>query len=136
MNFLAHLYLSEPTDDAWLGSLLGDFVKGPLDGRYGEDITRAIVKPTDAIFRIGFYAALCERQKTWRHPRDKTGPVRFARSMWVLSQQYPRVPGRRIVDVKVSFGRLLGGTASQLSIRKVCEQSALTGHIDGPRSTG
>jgi len=43
MNFLAHLYLSEPTDDAWLGSLLGDFVKGPLDGRYGEDITRAIV---------------------------------------------------------------------------------------------
>ena len=42
MNYLAHLYLSEPNDDAWLGSLLGDFVKGPLDGRYGEDITRAI----------------------------------------------------------------------------------------------
>jgi acyl carrier protein phosphodiesterase len=36
------LYLSEPTEAAWLGSLLGDFVKGPLDGRYGEDITRAI----------------------------------------------------------------------------------------------
>ncbi|MBI3529978.1 MAG: DUF479 domain-containing protein [Betaproteobacteria bacterium] len=42
MNYLAHLYLSEPTEEAWLGSLLGDFVKGPLDGRYGEDITRAI----------------------------------------------------------------------------------------------
>jgi acyl carrier protein phosphodiesterase len=42
MNYLAHLYLSEPTEAAWLGSLLGDFVKGPLDGRYGEDITRAI----------------------------------------------------------------------------------------------
>ena len=42
MNYLAHLYLSEPNEDAWLGSLLGDFVKGPLDGRYGEDITRAI----------------------------------------------------------------------------------------------
>jgi len=42
MNYLAHLYLSEPTEDAWLGSLLGDFVKGPLDERYGEDITRAI----------------------------------------------------------------------------------------------
>jgi acyl carrier protein phosphodiesterase len=42
MNYLAHLYLSEPTDDAWLGSLLGDFVKGPLDERYGEAITRAI----------------------------------------------------------------------------------------------
>ena len=42
MNYLAHLYLSEPNEDAWLGSLLGDFVKGPLDGRYGERITRAI----------------------------------------------------------------------------------------------
>jgi len=42
MNYLAHLYLSEPTEEAWLGSLLGDFVKGPLDGRYNEDITRAI----------------------------------------------------------------------------------------------
>ena len=42
MNYLAHLYLSEPNEDAWLGSLLGDFVKGPLDGRYGTDITRAI----------------------------------------------------------------------------------------------
>ncbi len=42
MNYLAHLYLSAPTDDAWLGSLLGDFVKGPLDDRYNEAITRAI----------------------------------------------------------------------------------------------
>jgi len=42
MNYLAHLYLSEPTEDAWLGSLLGDFVKGQLDERYGQDITRAI----------------------------------------------------------------------------------------------
>ena len=42
MNYLAHLYLSEPNEEAWLGSLLGDFVKGPLDGRYSEDITRAI----------------------------------------------------------------------------------------------
>ena len=42
MNYLAHLYLSGPSDDALLGSLLGDFVKGPLDGRYSADITRAI----------------------------------------------------------------------------------------------
>jgi acyl carrier protein phosphodiesterase len=43
MNYLAHLYLAEPNEDAWLGSLLGDFVKGPLDGRYSGDITRSIV---------------------------------------------------------------------------------------------
>ena len=42
MNYLAHLYLSEPHDEAWLGSLMGDFVKGPLDDRYASGITRAI----------------------------------------------------------------------------------------------
>ncbi len=42
MNYLAHLYLSEPHEEAWLGSLMGDFVKGPLDDRYGTGITRAI----------------------------------------------------------------------------------------------
>jgi acyl carrier protein phosphodiesterase len=47
VNFLAHIYLSPPHEDAQLGSLLGDFVKGPLDGsevssRYGREVKRAI----------------------------------------------------------------------------------------------
>ncbi|MEX0960001.1 MAG: ACP phosphodiesterase [Burkholderiales bacterium] len=42
MNYLGHLYLSPPGEDALLGSLLGDFVKGPLDDRYPEAVTRAI----------------------------------------------------------------------------------------------
>ncbi len=42
MNYLAHLYLSEPTEDGWIGALLGDFVKGPLDPRSANGITRAI----------------------------------------------------------------------------------------------
>lgn len=42
MNYLAHLYLSEPDDDGLLGSLMGDFVKGPLDGRHGAAITHGI----------------------------------------------------------------------------------------------
>lgn len=42
MNYLAHLYLSEPHEEAWLGSVMGDFVKGPLDDRYGSEITRGI----------------------------------------------------------------------------------------------
>ena len=42
MNYLAHLYLSAPDEDALLGSLMGDFVKGPLDGRYGAGITQGI----------------------------------------------------------------------------------------------
>lgn len=43
MNFLAHLYLSPDTPDALIGSLLGDFVKGPVErAGYNEEITRAI----------------------------------------------------------------------------------------------
>jgi len=47
VNFLAHLYLSPPGEDAMLGSLMGDFVKGPLANisvseRYGAEMIRAI----------------------------------------------------------------------------------------------
>ena len=31
MNYLAHLYFSDPEPLAWAGSLMGDFVKGALD---------------------------------------------------------------------------------------------------------
>ncbi|MDT8420288.1 MAG: ACP phosphodiesterase [Desulfuromonadales bacterium] len=30
MNYLAHLYFSDPEPLAWAGSLMGDFLKGPL----------------------------------------------------------------------------------------------------------
>jgi len=30
MNYLAHLYVSDPDPIAWAGSLMGDFLKGPL----------------------------------------------------------------------------------------------------------
>jgi acyl carrier protein phosphodiesterase len=43
VNFLAHLYLAGPEPQALLGSLMGDFVKGPLAGRYPEPLARALV---------------------------------------------------------------------------------------------
>jgi acyl carrier protein phosphodiesterase len=43
MNYLAHLYLAERSVEGLLGSLLGDFVKGPLDDKYPEAIRRGIV---------------------------------------------------------------------------------------------
>jgi acyl carrier protein phosphodiesterase len=43
VNFLAHAYLAEGSDHAIVGSLMGDFVKGPLGGRYGAELTRALV---------------------------------------------------------------------------------------------
>jgi len=42
MNYLAHLYLSPPDEDAWLGSLLGDFVKGTIGERYAPPVAAAI----------------------------------------------------------------------------------------------
>lgn len=42
MNYLAHLHLGGPAPAQLLGSLYGDFVKGPLAGRYAADIEAAI----------------------------------------------------------------------------------------------
>jgi acyl carrier protein phosphodiesterase len=42
MNYLAHLYLAEQSGEGLLGSLLGDFVKGPLDDRFPEVVRRGI----------------------------------------------------------------------------------------------
>lgn len=42
MNYLAHLHLGGPSKAQQLGSLLGDFVKGPLKGEWPEDVENAI----------------------------------------------------------------------------------------------
>jgi acyl carrier protein phosphodiesterase len=42
MNYLAHLHLGGPQPGALLGSLYGDFVKGPLQGRWPADIEAGI----------------------------------------------------------------------------------------------
>lgn len=42
MNFLAHLHLAEPTTPGLLGALMGDFVKGPLDGRFPAALARGL----------------------------------------------------------------------------------------------
>ena len=43
MNYLAHLYLAEDTDESRLGNLLGDFVKGPVaDSPYSPGIKEGI----------------------------------------------------------------------------------------------
>jgi acyl carrier protein phosphodiesterase len=42
MNFLAHLYLADGSDEGLLGALMGDFVKGPLVDAYPPGILRGI----------------------------------------------------------------------------------------------
>lgn len=42
MNYLAHLHLGGPQPGQLLGSLYGDFVKGPLAGRFAPEVEAAI----------------------------------------------------------------------------------------------
>lgn len=42
MNYLAHLHLGGPAPQQLLGSLYGDFVKGPLAGQYAPTLEAAI----------------------------------------------------------------------------------------------
>jgi acyl carrier protein phosphodiesterase len=42
MNYLAHLLLAGSDDDAILGSLLGDFVRGRTEGRFNPAVSSAI----------------------------------------------------------------------------------------------
>jgi acyl carrier protein phosphodiesterase len=42
MNYLAHLYLSEDSEESILGSIIADFVKGPLVDQYPPAILNAI----------------------------------------------------------------------------------------------
>ena len=44
MNFLAHLFLADRETEALLGSLMGDFVKGPLMGRHPPVLERALAQ--------------------------------------------------------------------------------------------
>ncbi len=40
MNYLAHLYLSDPNPLAWSGSLMGDFVKGAVPTTFPAELSR------------------------------------------------------------------------------------------------
>ncbi len=42
MNYLVHLYLCDPAPLVRLGSLAGDFVKGPLAGRFTDELRRGM----------------------------------------------------------------------------------------------
>jgi len=42
MNYLAHLYLSEDEEESVIGSIIADFVKGPLVDQYNSEILKAI----------------------------------------------------------------------------------------------
>ena len=42
MNYLAHLYLAEDSEESLIGNFLGDFVKGKLTNQYSSEILKGI----------------------------------------------------------------------------------------------
>ncbi|SEA11957.1 Acyl carrier protein phosphodiesterase [Desulfuromusa kysingii] len=42
MNYLAHLYFSDPEPLAWSGSLMGDFVKGAVPAALPDELSRHV----------------------------------------------------------------------------------------------
>lgn len=69
MNYLAHCYLADNTDDSIIGNLLGDFVKGRPDGRYSKAIT-------SAIFFHRKVDAFTDAHPVTRTSRNRIGPKR------------------------------------------------------------
>jgi acyl carrier protein phosphodiesterase len=43
MNYLAHAYLAESSDEFLIGSIMGDFVKGPVDDLFTPQIASGVV---------------------------------------------------------------------------------------------
>ena len=77
MNYLAHLYLSDPTPYAWAGSLMGDFVKGAVPTTFPEELSRHL-----KLHR--HIDSLTQRSEIFQTSRRRLDPrFRYARSILV-----------------------------------------------------
>ena len=77
MNYLAHLYLSDPTPYAWAGSLMGDFVKGAVPTTFPHELSRHL-----KLHR--HIDSLTQRSEIFQTSRRRLDPrFRYARSILV-----------------------------------------------------
>jgi acyl carrier protein phosphodiesterase len=76
VNYLGHLCLSPPGEDALLGSLLGDFVKGPLLAADSSALVRGIAlhRKLDA-FTDAHPAVIASRQRVSAQRRRYAGII-------------------------------------------------------------
>lgn len=76
MNYLTHLYLSDPHPHCLLGNLMGDFVKGRLDDRYPAEIRKGLCQHR----KIDSFA---HNHATFRRSKARINPV-FGHSRGIL----------------------------------------------------
>jgi acyl carrier protein phosphodiesterase len=75
MNYLAHLFLAEENDDAKLGALLGDFVKGTIIDRYSEKTEREIQIHRKIDFYTDNHAIVKDAKKLLSVEKRKYGNI-------------------------------------------------------------
>ena len=79
MNYLAHLYFSDPNPLAWAGSLMGDFVKGAVPATFPEELSRHL-KLHRHIDSLTQHSEIFQTSRRRLDPRFRHGrSVRFAR---------------------------------------------------------
>ena len=68
MNYLVHLYLSDPTPECRLGNLMGDFIKGRLENGWDAEILRGI-KQHRRVDAFAHQSSVFRRSKARIHDR-------------------------------------------------------------------
>ncbi len=77
MNYLAHLYFSDPDPLAWSGSLMGDFVKGAVPSNLPKQLSRHL-----KLHR--YIDTLTQTNETFQTSRRRLDPrFRYARSILI-----------------------------------------------------
>jgi acyl carrier protein phosphodiesterase len=131
MNFLFHMLLSGGDDQILAGNFMGDFVKGPLAGRFPERIGRGIAlhrgidsfASRDDLFqrsrrrldpRFGLYRGVLVDLfydhflvKEWHDWSDEPFDLYLARTRSVIERQRGELPERLQRIVPVIFEELL-----------------------------
>jgi acyl carrier protein phosphodiesterase len=135
------LYVSPPDEDAWLGSMLGDFVKGPLGERYCGAVGAAIALHrrldsfTDAHAAVQRSKSRVSRARrryagimidmfydhflarSWNEFHDEPLEVFAARVYALLERRHAELPGGlQVVAQRMAARDWLGSYASAATI--------------------
>jgi len=118
LNYLAHIYLSGPNPEVQVGGLLGDFVKGPLVGRFptaiehGIHLHRLIDSHTDSQPIVQEAAALLP--SPWRRFAGILLDIYFDH---LLASQWGRFHRQPLAEFTEEFYRHLQGHSALLPPR-------------------
>ena len=71
MNYLAHAFLADETDEYLIGSFIGDFIKGTIKNRYSHDITKGIMLHRKVDVFADSHELSCASREIFAGPRRR-----------------------------------------------------------------